>query len=438
MDIFNDEIVKAVLHMASDVVNYGCIPIFVTTSPRFDYQDLEPPVETETSFRENVSVLDSEEDVLPQTLSLQQRYSPLHDYNDTINDNGITLADVEAEALPQTLSLEQRYSPFYNNEFRSNDDPIDDIGNTTVDNVCMEPYNNTMNNHFNSSVYDRGVGPSHIPINVDDDDQNNVILVELVLLNGIPVRLPLMMVSDLALYGASVCFTTFTVNPTIQKQREKAIPCDFLKWSSLGLYRTSRFATGFTPLQPKPLDSIIDIERAKDKSAEDLATIWDDYHLGRGHICASLKTQLYRLLEHRSADCRYFVIPLWKGSGYATMFVQGLLSDESRISYMLLFIQLPHILVTGLEDYKARGTQAAPYFTASFYTDFAESKDLVLIRGDIVFTSKLTDSEAEWLLETIQSFYLNDVRFKLVERFNKEARNFEFKDVLRALSMPLL
>ncbi|KAH9655138.1 SWIM-type domain-containing protein [Citrus sinensis] len=174
MDIFNDEIVKVVLHMASDVVNYGCIPIFVTTSSRVDYQDLEPPVETETSFRANVSVPDSEEEVLPQTLSLQQRYSPLHGYNDTINDNGITLADVEAEALPQTLSLEQRYSPFYNNEFRSNDDPIDDIGNTAVDNVCMEPYNNTTDNHFNSSVCDGGVGPSHIPTNVDDDDQNSI------------------------------------------------------------------------------------------------------------------------------------------------------------------------------------------------------------------------------------------------------------------------
>ncbi|KAH9797209.1 ATP synthase mitochondrial f1 complex assembly factor 1 [Citrus sinensis] len=399
-----------------------------------------------TTLRANVSVLDSEEEVLPQTLSLQQRYSPLHDYNDTINDNGITLADVEAEALPQTLSLEQRYSPFYNNEFRSNDDPIDDIGNTTVDNVCMKPYNNTTNNHFNSSVHNVGVGPSHIPTNVDDEDQNSIpinniasqsIILQIFYFNDIRDFGGISVVErdsgeiaadDGLRFGSLWCF----------RLREKAIPCDFLKWSSLGLYRTSRFATGFTPLQPKPLDSIIDIERAKDKSAEDLATIWDDYHLGRGHICASLKTQLYRLLEHRSADCRYFVIPLWKGSGYATMFVQGLLSDESRRSYMLLFIQLPHILVTGLEDYKARGTQAAPYFTASFYTDFAESKDLVLIRGDIVFTSKLTDSEAEWLLETIQSFYLNDVRFKLVERFNKEARNFEFKDVLRALSMPLL
>lgn len=96
------------------------------------------------------------------------------------------------------------------------------------------------------------------------------------------------------------------------------------------------------------------------------------------------------------------------------------------------------MIFTGLEDYKARGTQAAPYFTVTFYTDFAESKDLVLIRGDIVFTSKLSDSEAKWLLETAQSFYLNDVRYKLVERFNKETREFEFKDVLQALNMPVL
>ncbi|PPD81282.1 hypothetical protein GOBAR_DD21787 [Gossypium barbadense] len=71
-------------------------------------------------------------------------------------------------------------------------------------------------------------------------------------------------------------------------------------------------------------------------------------------------------------------------------------------------VQLPYMLFTGLEDYKARGTQASPCFTASFYTEFAESKDLVLIRGDIVFTSKLTDEEAKWLLEITQSFYLND------------------------------
>lgn len=29
MDIFNDKIVKVVLHITSNVVNYECIPIFV-------------------------------------------------------------------------------------------------------------------------------------------------------------------------------------------------------------------------------------------------------------------------------------------------------------------------------------------------------------------------------------------------------------------------
>ncbi|KAL6546544.1 hypothetical protein OROMI_022265 [Orobanche minor] len=149
----------------------------------------------------------------------------------------------------------------------------------------------------------------------------------------------------------------------------------------------------------------------------------DQYHLGRGHIGVSMNAKLYGLLEQRTADCRYFVIPLWKGSGYTTMFLQ---------------VQMPHMLFTGLEDYKARGTQAAPYFTATYYKEFADSKGLVLIRGDIVFTSKLSDSESKWLLETAQSFYLNDVRYKLVERFNKETRDFEFKDVLQALEMPIL
>ncbi|CAN1149948.1 hypothetical protein LINPERPRIM_LOCUS18471, partial [Linum perenne] len=97
---------------------------------------------------------------------------------------------------------------------------------------------------------------------------------------------------------------------------------DFAKWSSLGFVRTSSFASGFTPLKPKSLESIIDVERAKHKSPEDLASAWDDYHIGRGHIGVCMKTNLYNLLKQRAADCKYFVIPLWRGSGYTTMFAQ--------------------------------------------------------------------------------------------------------------------
>ncbi|KAK9131961.1 hypothetical protein Scep_011489 [Stephania cephalantha] len=211
-------------------------------------------------------------------------------------------------------------------------------------------------------------------------------------------------------------------SPNCRESEKQLIPTDFLKWGSLGFHRNAKFATGFSPLQLKPLDSIIDVERVKDRSAEEIASIWDDYHLGRGHISGSMKASLYHLLEHRAIPCRHFVIPLQRGSGYATMFIQ---------------VQMPHMIFTGLEDYKARGTQAAPYFTVTHYTEFAESKDLVLIRGNVVFTSKLSDTEAQWLLETAQSFYLNDMRYKLVERFNKETRDFEFNHVLQALEMPI-
>ncbi|XP_020999013.2 uncharacterized protein LOC110281371 [Arachis duranensis] len=210
---------------------------------------------------------------------------------------------------------------------------------------------------------------------------------------------------------------------TTQKLQQPEIPRDFRKWGSVGFCRMSKFANGFTPLQTKPLDSIVDVEILKDRYLDDIASIWDDYHLGRGHIGASMKAKFYNLLEHRASECRYFVIPVWRESGYTTMFVQ---------------CQTPHILFTGLEDYKARRTQAAPYFTVTFYKEFTETRDLVLIRGDVVFTSKLTDSEAEWLIETVQSFYLNDARYKLVERFNKETHDFEFKDVLQALNMSIL
>lgn len=202
---------------------------------------------------------------------------------------------------------------------------------------------------------------------------------------------------------------------------QELVPGDFLKWALMGSVRTSRFATGFSPLEAKPLNSIMDVDRAQHKSPEDLTSIWDDYHLGRGHIGVSMKAKLYKLLEQRAADCPYFVIPLWRGSGYTSMFSQ---------------VKIPHMIFTGLEDYKARGTQASPYFKVTHYTEFAESKDLVLVRGDVVFTSKLTDDEAKWLLETTHSFYLNDSRFRVVERFNKQARDFEFKDVLQALDMP--
>ena len=169
MDIFNDKMAKVVLHMASDVVNYGCISIFFITSPRVPAQDPEPLVETETSFRVNDSVSDIEEDVLPQQILLQQHYSLFHENNDTIDENDITLANVEKEVLLLRTSLGQHYSPLHNNDFHSNDGPVDDTNNTKVDNAYLESFNSMQGMNSNSEVDSGGIGHSDIPINDEDE-----------------------------------------------------------------------------------------------------------------------------------------------------------------------------------------------------------------------------------------------------------------------------
>ncbi|KAH9661359.1 SWIM-type domain-containing protein [Citrus sinensis] len=98
MDICDDEMVRVVLHMASDVANFGCIRIFVTTSPQVPSEGIEPHVDTETSFRANMSGPDNDEEVLQRTISLQQYYSPIYNNYDNIDDNGVTLQDVGATA----------------------------------------------------------------------------------------------------------------------------------------------------------------------------------------------------------------------------------------------------------------------------------------------------------------------------------------------------
>ncbi|GAU13307.1 hypothetical protein TSUD_42610 [Trifolium subterraneum] len=72
-------------------------------------------------------------------------------------------------------------------------------------------------------------------------------------------------------------FSTVSIGVTSRKLHQPEIPCDFLKWGSIGFCRTSRFATGFNPLKQKPLDSIVDVERLKDRYPEDIASIWDDF-----------------------------------------------------------------------------------------------------------------------------------------------------------------
>jgi len=76
--------------------------------------------------------------------------------------------------------------------------------------------------------------------------------------------------------------------------------------------------------------------------------------------------------------------------------------------------QMPHMFFTSLDDYRARGNAASPYFTVTHYTDLMDSKGVVLVRGDIVFTSKLSDEEVLFLPKFLVGVFIDDPRKYLV------------------------
>ncbi|KAH7438330.1 hypothetical protein KP509_04G010300 [Ceratopteris richardii] len=184
--------------------------------------------------------------------------------------------------------------------------------------------------------------------------------------------------------------------------------------------QNARHMSGFSALAPRNLDSILKLDTVRHASPEQVASLWDKYHSGRGLVGTIISKGQFDTIQYRAKSCPFFVLPLQQLDGYTSFFLQA---------------QVPHFLFTGLEDYKIRGTNASPYMTVAHYTELSESKGLVLVRGDIVFPGKLTDTQARRLIELSHSFFLQDSRFKLMEQFNKESAEFEFEDVLKELNI---
>lgn len=70
----------------------------------------------------------------------------------------------------------------------------------------------------------------------------------------------------------------------------------------------------------------------------------------------------------------------------------------------------------------------------SFYKEFKESKELVLVRGDITNDKELFRPGAMRLFKLLEHFYTNDALFDLwVKKFNQEPDRFSFEDFLKEL-----
>jgi ATP synthase F1 complex assembly factor 1 len=88
----------------------------------------------------------------------------------------------------------------------------------------------------------------------------------------------------------------------------------------------------------------------------------------------------------------YFILPLPLKTQYQTTFLE---------------YKNNAIHVTSLEEYKAKGPAAEAYIDIFFYTELAESKNLVLLKG-IIHSDQIASHIAQALVNQLQIFYNSD------------------------------
>lgn len=91
------------------------------------------------------------------------------------------------------------------------------------------------------------------------------------------------------------------------------------------------------------------------------------------------------------------------------------------------------VLFAKLEDYqKKSNTEIAPLLTLQCYTELASTKDLVLLRGDVP-PGSLTTTEAQYLVNQLQLYFLRDDKYSLVKEFNHNPSAFNYNTLVEEL-----
>lgn len=82
-----------------------------------------------------------------------------------------------------------------------------------------------------------------------------------------------------------------------------------------------------------------------------------------------------------------------------------------------------------LEDYQMDPSSAQPLITFSVFDDYANEKDLALVRADVV-NKGIEDQEAYKVVQNMLDGYVRDEEYIQVYGFNKKPDTFAFDDFI--------
>ncbi|XP_011204042.2 ATP synthase mitochondrial F1 complex assembly factor 1 [Bactrocera dorsalis] len=166
----------------------------------------------------------------------------------------------------------------------------------------------------------------------------------------------------------------------------------------------------------KKLTDIMKLELVADKTAEEISSIWYEYHKTKDVLAATLTVNQFDTLMQRAKQFPIFLLPLPRSEGF---------------EFIMLQFAANAVHFTPLLAYQVHAENAPECLTIVHYTEMKD-KDIVLMRGE--YDSKvLTAQEAQCLANELQMFYCksDENKLKLLETFNKKPDEFKHMDLIK-------
>ncbi|XP_036303938.1 ATP synthase mitochondrial F1 complex assembly factor 1 isoform X2 [Pipistrellus kuhlii] len=172
-------------------------------------------------------------------------------------------------------------------------------------------------------------------------------------------------------------------------------------------------------VEQKTLSSIFNIEMVKDKTAEEIKQIWQQYFAAKDTVYAVIPEEKFDLIWNRAQSCPTFLCALPRREGYE-FFVGQWSGTELHF--------------TALINIQTRGEAAASQLILYHYPELKEEKGIVLMTAEMDSTF-LNVAEAQCIANQVQLFYATDRKetYGLVETFNFRPNDFKYMSVIAEL-----
>ena len=107
-------------------------------------------------------------------------------------------------------------------------------------------------------------------------------------------------------------------------------------------------------------------------------------------------------------------------------FIQPIFREDGHFMLVSQFFEPSHFIMAYLEDYKMDPAAAQPLLQFSVFDDYAESKDLTLIRADVL-NRGIDEGEGLKVVNSMLANYKDDDRYLNVRAFNSMPDSFDLE-----------